>query len=71
MVSFLDTMALIGLSLETTKYMTECKNGACSLPKKRQLTIETDGNKFDITKNELGNLELLTILQMIFNRINK
>jgi len=51
--------------------MTECKNGACSLPKKRQLTIETDGNKFDITKNELGNLELLTILQMIFNRINK
>jgi hypothetical protein len=48
----------------------ECTDGACRIKRDRQITIETDGDTFKITKNELGKLELTTILQVLFNRIN-
>jgi len=39
------------------------------LPRMRQIIIETDGNNINLAKNEASHLELLSIFQILLNKI--
>ena len=40
-------------------------------PKMREITIETNGNSFSILKNDVENLELITILSTILSKLQQ
>jgi len=47
------------------------KSEAPTTPKIRQITIETDGAKINILKNEITNLELRSIFQVLLAKLNQ